>query len=230
MVENNHLNTKSIWLWSAVVIVLMFSFSAWGWVQVPDDASIPVHWNAAGEADRYGGKIEGLLLLPLVSIGIVLLFTLIRYIDPLRANIERSGQAYRAVLFVTLFLMAVLHVGAVLSAVGYGINIGVLAAPMAGLMFIVIGNYLGKIRRNYMFGVRTPWTLASELSWNKTHRVTGKLFVVSGLLIVLASFWSPIVAFYTMMVTILGAVLFALIYSYLIWKRDPTVQTAQEVR
>ena len=106
----------------------------------------------------------------------------------------------------------------------------VLAAPMAGLMFIVIGNYLGKIRRNYMFGVRTPWTLASELSWNKTHRVTGKLFVVSGLLIVLASFWSPIVAFYTMMVTILGAVLFALIYSYLVWKRDPTVQTAQEVR
>lgn len=230
MEQNNNFTTKWIWLGSAVIIALMFSFSAWAWGQLPADASIPVHWNAVGEVDRYGGKIEGLLLLPLVSIGIVLLFILIRYIDPLRANIERSGQAYRAGLFVTLFLLAVLHGGAVLSAAGYGINIGRLTAPTVGLMFIVVGNYLGKIRRNYMFGVRTPWTLASELAWNKTHRVTGKLFVVSGILIVLASFWSPIVAFYTMMVTILGAVLFALIYSYLVWKRDPTVQTAQEVR
>jgi uncharacterized membrane protein len=230
MEQNNKLMTKWVWLVSTLIMIVMFGFSAWGWVQVPADASIPVHWNAAGEADRYGGKVEGLLLLPLVSIGVVLLFVFVRYIDPLRANIERSGQAYRAVLLGTLFFMAVLHVGAVLNAVGYGINIGLLAAPTVGLMFMVIGNYLGKIRRNYMFGVRTPWTLASELSWNKTHRITGKLFVASGLLIVLASFWSPIIAFYTLMVTIFGTVLFALIYSYLIWKGDPTVQTRQEMR
>lgn len=229
MEQNNNFVTKWIWLGSAMIIILMFSFSAWAWVQVPADVPIPVHWNAAGEVDRYGGKVEGLLLLPLVSIGLVLLFAVIRYIDPLRANIERSGQAYRAVWLGTLFFMAVLHIGAVLNAVGYGVNIGLLAAPALGLMFMLIGNYLGKIRRNYMFGVRTPWTLASELSWNKTHRVTGKLFVVSGLLIVLASFWSPIVAFYTIIITVFGTTLFALIYSYLIWKGDLTVQTRQKM-
>lgn len=230
MVEKNQLNLKMVWVVSAVVVALMVSFSAWAWGQLPAGASIPVHWNAAGEVDRYGGKVEGLLVLPLVSIGIILLFTLIRYIDPLRANIERSGQAYRAVLLGTLFFMAVLHVGAVLNAVGYPVNIGLLAAPAMGIMFIVIGNYMGKIRRNYMFGVRTPWTLASELAWNKTHRVTGKLFVVSGLLVVVASFWSSILAFYTMMGTILGTVLFAMVYSYLIWKSDPAVQTAEKAQ
>ncbi|MEZ4732834.1 MAG: SdpI family protein [Caldilineaceae bacterium] len=227
MVQKNQLNLKTTWLMSAVVVALMVGLSAWAWVQLPADASLPVHWNAAGEADRYGGKVEGLLLLPLVSVGILLLFNLIRYIDPLRANIARSGQAYRAMLLGVLFFLAVLHVGSVLNALGYGINIGLLAAPAIGVMFIIIGNYLGKIRRNYMFGVRTPWTLASELSWNKTHRLTGKLFVVSGILVLVASLWSPVVAFYTMLVTILGTVLFAMIYSYWVWKKDPTVQVPE---
>lgn len=227
MVQKNQLNLKTTWLMSAVVVALMVGLSAWAWVQLPADASLPVHWNAAGEADRYGGKVEGLLLLPLVSVGILLLFNLIRYIDPLRANIARSGQAYRAMLLGVLFFLAVLHVGAVLNALGYGINIGLLAALAIGVMFIIIGNYLGKIRRNYMFGVRTPWTLASELSWNKTHRLTGKLFVVSGILVLVASLWSPVVAFYTMLVTILGTVLFAMIYSYWVWKKDPTVQVPE---
>lgn len=230
MVEKTQFNLKTTWLISALIIALMVGLSAWAWVQLPADASLPVHWNAAGEADRYGGKAEALLLLPAVTIGVLLLFTLIRYIDPLRANIERSGQAYRAVLLGVLFFMAVLHTGAVLSALGYPINVGLLAAPAVGLMFVIMGNYMGKIRRNYMFGVRTPWTLASELSWNKTHRITGKLFVLSGLLTIGATFLGSTVAFFTMMATILGTVIFAMVYSYLVWKRDPAMQTVGEAK
>ncbi len=230
MVEKNGLNLKTTWLISSLLIVLMVGLSAWAWVQLPADASLPVHWNAAGEADRYGGKAEALLLLPAVTVGVLLLFNLIRYIDPLRANIERSGQAYRAVLLGTLFFMAVLHTGAVLSALGYPINIGLLAAPAVGLMFVVIGNYMGKIRRNYMFGVRTPWTLASELAWNKTHRITGKLFVISGLLIIGASLWSSTIAFFTMMASVVGTVLFAMVYSYIVWKNDPAMQTVADAK
>lgn len=230
MVQKNQFNLKTTWLISVVVVLMMVGLSAWAWVQLPADASIPVHWNAAGQVDRYGGKAEGLLLLPAVVVGVLVLFNVIRYIDPLRVNIERSGQAYRAVLLGTLFFMAVLHVGAVLSAVGYPINIGLLAAPAVGLMFIVMGNYMGKIRRNYMFGVRTPWTLASELSWNKTHRLSGKLFVLSGVLVILASLWSSVWAFYVMMATILGTVLFTMIYSYWVWKSDPSVQPASNAK
>lgn len=228
MEEKTQFNLKTTWLISALIIVLMICLSAWAWVQLPADASLPVHWNAAGTADRYGGKSEALLLLPAVMVGILLLFSLIRFIDPLRANIARSGQAYRAVLLGILFFMAVLHTGAVLSALGYPINIGLLAAPAVGLMFVIMGNYMGKIRRNYMFGVRTPWTLASDLAWNKTHRITGKLFVLSGLLTIGAAFLGSTIAFFTMMASILGTVIFAMIYSYSVWKRDPATQTARE--
>ena len=89
---------------------------------------------------------------------------------------------------------------------------------------------MGKIRRNYMFGVRTPWTLASELSWNKTHRLSAKLFVLSGVLVILASLWSPVWAFYVLMATILGTVGFAMIYSYVVWKSDPAVQTTEHAK
>ncbi len=230
MVQNNQLNTKPLWLACGIVLAIMVGFSTWAWLQVPADASLPVHWNMAGEPDRYGGKFEALLLLPLVSTAVVILFSLIRRIDPLHANIERSGQAYRATLLGILFVLLVLHIGAVLNAVGYVVNIGLIAAPAVGIMFIVMGNYLGKIRRNYMFGVRTPWTLSSELAWNKTHRLTGKLFVVAGFLILLACLWGPTVAFYTMMISILGTVAFAMIYSYLVWKQDPAMQTTHDAK
>ena len=52
-----------------------------------------------------------------------------------------------------------------------------------GVMLIVMGNFMGKIRSNFVFGMRTPWTLSSELSWNKTHRLTGKLFMLWGLVV-----------------------------------------------
>ncbi len=230
MVQENQLNTKWLWLTNAVVLAIMVGFSAWAWQQLPATASIPVHWNMAGEPDRYGGKFEGLLLLPLVAAGVVLIFNSVRYIDPLRANIERSGQAYRASLLGVLFLLLVIHIGAVLNAVGYAVNLGLLTAPAVGIMFIVMGNYLGKIRRNYMFGVRTPWTLTSELAWNKTHRLTGKLFVAAGFLILIACIWGPIVAFYTMMISILGTVAFAFLYSYWIWRQDPAMHPAPEAK
>ena len=90
-------------------------------------------------------------------------------------------------------------------------------------MFIVLGNYLGKIRRNYMFGVRTPWTLASELSWNKTHRFAGKLFVVTGLIVLLAGLWNPAWAIYAMIGCIIITLALTMVYSYWVWKHDPAM-------
>ncbi|MEZ4621731.1 MAG: SdpI family protein [Caldilineaceae bacterium] len=185
MTTQTTFNFKKLWIWSAVIIAIMVAISAWAWTQVPAGAQVPIHWNAAGQPDNYGNKFVGIFLMPMVAVSVVLLFSLIRFIDPLRANIVRSGPAFRATLLGTLFFMLALHVATMLYVAGYPFNIGYIAAPAVGLMFIVMGNYLGKIRRNYMFGVRTPWTLASELSWNKTHRFAGKLFVLTGLLIVL---------------------------------------------
>lgn len=223
MVAETKINLRRIWAVSGIIIALMVAVSLWAWGQVPADAQVPIHWNAAGQPDDYGSKFVGIFLLPLVSVGIVALFSLIRYIDPKRANIERSAAAFRATLYGVLCFMLALHVAAMLNTVGYTFNLGYVAAPAVGIMFIVMGNYMGKIRRNYMFGVRTPWTLASELSWNKTHRLAGKLFVGAGLLIVLAAFWNPLFAIYTMMGAIFVTLALTMGYSYWVWKHDPAV-------
>lgn len=223
MVAETKINLRRLWAISGIIIALMFAVSLWVWPQIPADAQVPIHWNAAGQPDDYGSKWMGIFLMPLVGIGIVALFSLIRYIDPKRANIERSATAFRATLFGTLFFMLALHVATMLNIVGYDFNVGYVAAPAVGIMFIVMGNYMGKIRRNYMFGVRTPWTLASELSWNKTHRLAGKLFVVAGVLIVLTTLWEPAFAFYTMTGAIFVTLALTMGYSYWVWKHDPAI-------
>jgi len=95
---------------------------------------------------------------------------------------------------------------------------------MAGglsVLLIFIGNVLGKVRQNFMLGIRTPWTLSSEMSWEKTHRMGGRLFVLSGILGILLTIFLPKVAFPFILVAIFGIVLFSITYSYLIWKDDP---------
>jgi len=221
------INVRKLWAYSSIIIALMFAISLWAWPQVPADAQVPTHWNAAGQADDFGPKWLGLLLLPLVCVGVVALFSLIRYIDPKRANIERSATAFQATLYGVLIFMLALHGAAILNIVGYTFNLGYVAAPAVGLMFIIMGNYMGKIRRNYMFGVRTPWTLASELSWNKTHRLAGKLFVIAGVLILLTTLWNPAYAFVTMMGGIVITLALTMSYSYWIWKHDPAIKNGE---
>jgi len=207
-----------------LILLLMVVISAWAWRQVPAGTQVPIHWNAAGQPDDYGNKAIGIFLLPLVALGVVLLLSLVRTIDPLRANIARSGQAWRATLLGILLFMLTLHLATMLNVVGYTFNIGYVVAPAVGIMFIIMGNYMGKIRRNYMFGVRTPWTLASELSWNKTHRFAGKLFVLMGILVIGATLWNPAWAYYAMMGGIGITLLLIMGYSYWVWKHDPAMQ------
>ena len=88
-----------------------------------------------------------------------------------------------------------------------------------GILFIVIGNYLGKIRSNYMMGIRTPWTLSSDLAWDKTHRLGGKLFMLAGLLLLLSALFLPVTWWvYVMLGTLFPMLIVLFVYSYLVWR------------
>ena len=67
------------------------------------------------------------------------------------------------------------------------------ASPSSGpaSLFVVIGNYLPKVRPNYMMGIRTPWTLTSDLAWDRTHRLGGRLFVLEGIVFILLGLVRP---------------------------------------
>lgn len=223
---NVQLNLQPVIRATAVTVIAMTLFSFWAWAQLPEGAQIPVHWNAYGEVDRYGSIFEGLFLIPLVTAGVALLLWAIPKIDPRRINIAQSAKAYRATWAGLLIFMAIMHVSLVLNALGYPINIGMVVPVLVGILFLVIGNYMGKIRSNFMFGIRTPWTLSSDLSWNKTHRLGGRLFMVIGLLMIATVFLpaGPLWVF-VLLGSIFSMVALLFVYSYLVYRSDPQNQS-----
>lgn len=213
---------------TAVVLIIMLLVSAWAWAQIPADAQIPVHWNAAGEVDRYGGKVEGLLLSPIITAGLMVLVAFITRLEPRRSNFQQSEKAFTMFWYVLLLFFLALHLTTIGIALGYAIPLPLVVGTGIGIMFMVLGNFMGKIRSTYTFGIRTPWTLDSDLSWNKTHRLGGKLFMATGALVLLtAVFGSSTLMFWVLMVGILVTVTVSMVYSYIIWKNDPAVKARQ---
>jgi uncharacterized membrane protein len=206
-------------LFQLAIMAGMFAVAAWAWPHVPD--RLPVHWNLQGEVDRYGGKFEGLFLLPLVTLGLYILLMLLPLIDPGRLNYQNFRKAYNAIRIVLVLFMALIFSMSILAAFGYEGNTTTVVLAAMGAMFIVLGNFMGKIRPNWFVGVRTPWTLSSKLSWDKTHRLAGWLFVLMGALFMLLAMvqatWMFIVVFTINALCILWMV----VYSYLVYRRDP---------
>ena len=90
-----------------------------------------------------------------------------------------------------------------------------------GTLFIIVGNYLGKTRSNFFIGIRTPWTLSSDSVWQKTHRLAGKLFMLSGLIIVVSSWFIANSNLGTLVIfTVLPAALIPCIYSWWLWRSE----------
>ena len=218
----SNLELNRLLLWMVLIALGVLAFSAYAWVALPDDIRIPVHWGIDGEPDRYGGKVEGLFLLPAVIVLIAGVFRLLPIIEPRRINLLRSFTAYRFTALAIAAFLALLHalhlarlLGLIDSTVTYWLGF-----LLSGL-FMTLGNYLGKVRSNFMFGIRTPWTLSSELTWNKTHRLAGKLFFASGLLGIVATAGVPAHGLKIALGLIIAASLFSVIYSWFVWRDAP---------
>jgi uncharacterized membrane protein len=207
---------------SIAIIGAMLALSAWAWAQLPDDAAIPVHWGIGGSADRYGGKFEALLLVPIIATVLAGLLAALPGVEPRREHLAQSARAYTTVWIAVLLVMATTHVSIVLSALGIPMS-PVTGIPFAiGLLFLLLGSQLRDVHSNYFFGIRTPWTLSSELSWQRTHELSGRMFIGLGLaLMVLAIVGQPVLTFAVVMLGVLGIVAFTFVYSYRVWKTDP---------
>lgn len=204
------------------IVVLMFLASFILDRQLPADVKIPVHWNIKGEVDRYGSKIEGLYMLPGLTVVMVLLFTLIPMIEPRRKHLQFSMKAYKLIVSSIIVFMAVIHAIILISVKGAAPDVGRLVNLGVGVLFMILGNYLGKIRSNFFIGIRSPWTLSSEVSWYKTHRLGGWLFFILGLITLInVIFWNSKRAFIILITGVLICAIVPTIYSYFVWKSDP---------
>jgi len=180
---------------------------------------VPVHWNAGGEVDRYGSKFEGAFLMPLIAIGMYILFRFLPKIDPKKEKYEQFFKIYLLFRNLIMIMMLAIYLIASASTLGYDVRVEVWIPIIVGVLFIILGNYMGKLKPNWFMGIRTPWTLSNDEVWNKTHRLGGKLFIILGLLLILTPILPYSNIFLTLVTPVILVALIPIVYSYVIYKK-----------
>ncbi|WP_251548830.1 SdpI family protein [Neobacillus muris] len=182
---------------------------------MPDQ--VAEHWNYKGVPDRYSHKSFGLFSMPVFMILLYVLTMLLPKIDPKKNNYKRFEGTYFWTMNGILVILFLLQAVKITTGLGV-VNPKYVVPELAGLLFIFIGNVSPKFKPNYFFGIRTPWTLANEEVWKKTHRLGGKVFVVSGLLLLIVP-WLPafIQAYYAISIILicLAIILFSSYYFFI---------------
>jgi uncharacterized membrane protein len=221
-VEESSIDRRTPLVLTIGVLACELGLAVYGFSRVPPGSRVAVHWDAGGHSNGYGQALWAFLLVPVLTVAISALLALLPNIEPRRRNLNRSAAAYTTTWISILLMMAVVQAAVVLIAVGIARPevVARLVPAGVGLVLVIVGNYLGKVRSNFFFGIRTPWTLSSERSWNRTHRIGGRLFVLVGLLAVLTPIF-PLAGVVVLGVGIPAVMVFVFIYSYLEWRRDP---------
>ena len=207
-------NKKLLLLTSMVILFPML----WGlmiWSQLPNQ--IPIHFNAAGQANNFQSKALAVFGLPIFLLLVHLFVIFVTARDPKNQTMnEKMGKViYWLTPIVSLSLSYLIYS----KALGSTTNPSIFVSALLGLIFVMMGNYMPKLKVNHTVGIRLPWTLQSEDNWHKTHRLAGKLWVLGGLILLIEAgiqFAVP----YVMGIVILTIVLIPILYSYQLSRED----------
>lgn len=209
---------KSEWpFW--VVLAAMLLLGAVTWPSAPE--RIPVHWDLTGQPDRYGGRVQGLLAVPGLALLVYVAMLLAPRFDPGRANYPRFWGVYTALRLAVLLVLALAYGVIHLWIRGLAVDVGLLVGGAVGLLFLLVGSVLGKVRPTWFVGIRTPWTLSSKRAWIKTHRLGGWLFLLMGAAVILAAVVQTEAVLSLALALSLGSLAVLTVYSYVVWRADP---------
>lgn len=201
-----------------IVVAVIVSIAVYP--QLPD--RVPTHWNTAGEVNGWSSRFWGAWMLPLVMATVWFIMRAIPHIDPRKANYEKFAGMYDWLVILVIAFMLVMHVVIIMSAMGSQVPIHAVVMPSVGIFIAIIGLLLPKVHPNWFVGIRTPWTLTSDLSWERTHKIGGVLFVILGLLMVATTILDPTTAIWILIIAGVAITLFLFVYSYRAWKEDPS--------
>jgi uncharacterized membrane protein len=185
---------------------------------------IPIHFDINGNPDMQGSKYF-MLIFPLVNaiIGISIILT---------EKYAKVSDNYKKYLFLTgifmEFIFTILNIVFMVYVLMYaedveGFDISKIMMVIFGLMFIIMGNFMPKIEKNRTLGIKTKWSMYNETTWQKTHRFTGYVGVIVGILVlILGIFFKEKVNFIILMSLILLFGVTTTIQSYYYYKKEIT--------
>lgn len=212
------MSTKTTFIIVAVLLLCITLVGVLFWNQFPD--RMASHWGADDQANGTMSKFWGVFFTPLLGLFMAALFLAIPSIDPLKANIAQFRESFNVFTVLMVVFMAYVHGLTLAWNLGFtNFRMSVALLPAMGLLFIFVGDMVGKAKRNFFIGIRTPWTLSSDTVWDETHRIGGQLFKLSGILALIGAFF-PAYALWFLMIPLLGSTFFTIIYSYVLFQRE----------
>ena len=199
-----------------LLIVALFIAGIILYPHLPD--KVPSHWNASGQIDAYQSRTWGAFGMPLMLVGIYALMLYLPYIDPKRENYLKFKSTYKIIRLALVVVFTIIQISVLTSALGGPKNLIPKLVPITiGFLFIVLGNYMPRIKFNWFVGIKIPWTLSNEEVWKGTHRFAGYMFVIAGILMILAAFLpAPLNIILTLTGVVVSAV-FSIVYSYFLF-------------
>ncbi|MGB8216529.1 MAG: DUF1648 domain-containing protein [Candidatus Methanoperedens sp.] len=199
------------------IIILSFAISIYYYPQMPE--KVASHWNAQGQVNGYTSKFWGLFLMPIISVGLLLLFILIPRIDPLKSNIQEFRKYYDGFIVLIMVFLFYLHLLTIFWNLGYTFNMITFLSPAFAILFYYSGILIENAKRNWFIGIRTPWTLSSDKVWDKTHKIGGKLFKIAGIVALFAIFFESY-AILVIVVPMITVSIYTVVYSYFEYQKE----------
>ncbi len=197
-------------LWGVTFLLVVTVFL------MPD--TVPLHWDENWQIDGYGSRYM-FLILAFIPMAIYYGMSLTKHIDPKRMNLEKRKKTYRLFQYGLTVFFLILAAFFEYSAFNPQQDGEQFVLLLVSVLLIGMGNYLPKIPQNYFFGVKTPWTLASEYVWKKTHKISGYCFVVIGLINGISALVHFSYTYLVLMIGIIGMTVFIYVYSYFLFRR-----------
>ncbi|MBS5130285.1 MAG: SdpI family protein [Lachnospiraceae bacterium] len=204
---------KTLLIITTLVCLLPMLIAAFVYQDLP--AQIATHWGADGTPNGYSSKAFACFGLPAIMAGLNIFVNILLDNDPKRKNVNNR------ILMVSKWCIPVVSLVAstltLAFALGYKVSISRITPAMVGVLLIALGNYLPKCKQNYTVGIKLPWTLNSEENWNRTHHLSGYLFILAGIVMTITAF-IPNAAFLTLPFILIAAII-PMIYSFVLFKK-----------
>ena len=178
---------------------------------------MPVHWNLHMHANGWAAKPWGVWVFPVITTVLAALAELLPLLSPKGYELKYSNPTFQQMMLAVTAALAFLTAIVYAASLGLPIAADRLVGLNLGLMFAFIGNVMSKTTRNFFIGIRTPWTLASDEVWLRTHRLGGRLLLIAGLVLAYlgAAGFDAAPGFYA----ILLAMLISVGYSFVLYRK-----------
>jgi uncharacterized membrane protein len=180
---------------------------------------IATHFAANGQVNGMTTSWLGAFILPVITFFVLLLFTAIPHIDPLKINIQQFRKQYDTFVALLMLFFAAIQTMIIARNLGAMFNPMYIVLPAVGLLIFYVGVILPQTKRNWFIGIRTPWTISSDHVWQKTHELGGTLFKILGVIIILSTFVGAY-AIWIILVPLVIILVGLVLYSYVVYEQD----------